>query len=79
MAAEGTGQKVLAHNKFKNMVVDVPSTAEQCRIGIIFEMLDNLITLHQRQTIVYAVIRSIRKVILAERQYFAPPMVRKSP
>jgi hypothetical protein len=41
--------------------------------------LDNLITLHQRQTIVYAVIRSIRKVILAERQYFAPPMVRKSP
>ena len=49
MAAEGTGQKVLAHNKFKNMVVDVPSTAEQCRIGIIFEMLDNLITLHQRK------------------------------
>lgn len=49
MAAEGTGQKVLAHNKFKNMVVDVPSTAEQCRIGIIFEMLDHLITLHQRK------------------------------
>ena len=49
MAAEGTGQKVLAHNKFKNMVVDVPSTAEQCRIGIFFEMLDHLITLHQRQ------------------------------
>ena len=49
MAAEGTGQKVLAHNKFKNMVVDVPSTAEQCRIGIIFEMLDHLITLHQRE------------------------------
>ena len=49
MAAEGTGQKVLAHNKFKNMVVDVPSTAEQCRIGIFFEMLDNLITLHQRK------------------------------
>ena len=49
MAAEGTGQKVLAHNKFKNMVVDVPSTTEQCRIGIIFEMLDHLITLHQRK------------------------------
>lgn len=31
------------------------------------------------QSIVYAVIRSIRKVILAERQYFAPSMVRKSP
>ena len=50
MAAEGTGQKVLAHNKFKNMVVDVPSTAEQCRIGIFFEMLDHLITLHQRKS-----------------------------
>ena len=49
MAAEGTGQKVLAHNKFKNMVVDVPSTAEQCRIGMFFEMLDHLITLHQRE------------------------------
>lgn len=49
-------------------------------LGFIFyKYLDNLITLHQRQTIVYAVIRSIRKVILAERQYFAPPMVRKSP
>ena len=52
MAAEGTGQKVLAHNKFKNMVVDVPSTTEQCRIGIIFEMLDHLITLHQRKPVV---------------------------
>ena len=29
MAAEGTGQKVLAHAKFKNMVVDVPSQSEQ--------------------------------------------------
>ena len=28
MAAEGTGQKVLAHAKFKNMVVDVPSQSE---------------------------------------------------
>ena len=55
------------------------SAAEQEQIGSYFAALDNLITLHQRQTIVYAVIRSIRKVILAERQYFAPPMVRKSP
>ena len=44
-----------------------------------FDIVWSGITLHQRQTIVYAVIRSIRKVILAERQYFAPPMVRKSP
>lgn len=52
---------------------------EQEQIAEYFTDLDHLITLHQRQAIVYAVIRSIRKVILAERQYFAPPMVRKSP
>ena len=52
---------------------------EEEHIGAFFKQLDHLITLHQRQTIVYAVIRSIRKVILAERQYFAPPMIRKSP
>ena len=56
-----------------------PQISEQKQIAESFANLDNLITLHQRQTIVYAVIRSIRKVILAERQYFAPPMVRKSP
>jgi type I restriction enzyme S subunit len=49
MAAEGTGQKVLAHNKFKNMVVDVPSYNEQAKIGLLFEDVDNLITLHQRK------------------------------
>ena len=53
-----------------------PQISEQKQIAEFFANLDNL---HQRQTIVYAVIRSIRKVILAERQYFAPPMVRKSP
>ena len=46
MAAEGTGQKVLAHNKFKNMVVDVPKFNEQKKIGLLFERLDHLITLH---------------------------------
>ena len=56
-----------------------PSESEQLKIGEYLLTLDHLITLHQRQTIVYAVIRSIRKVILAERQYFAPPMVRKFP
>ena len=59
--------------------LSLSSLEEQRKIGKLFDTLDNLITLHQRQTIVYAVIRSIRKVILAERQYFAPPMVRKSP
>ena len=49
MAAEGTGQKVLAHSKFKNMVIDVPSQREQERIGLVFEQIDSLITLHQRE------------------------------
>lgn len=50
MAAEGTGQKVLAHGKFRNMVVDVPSYDEQAEIGLLFECLDNLITLHRRKS-----------------------------
>lgn len=47
MAAEGTGQKVLAHNKFKDMIVDVPDEKEQIKIGAIFECVDNLIAQHQ--------------------------------
>ena len=66
-------------NVFFKMPIPIPDIDEQRKIGELLTCLDNLITLHQRQTIVYAVIRSIRKVILAERQYFAPPMVRKSP
>ena len=76
---EGSTIKRLYNDNILNTVICMPSVPEQKRIGLFFENLDNLITLHQRQTIVYAVIRSIRKVILAERQYFAPPMVRESP
>ena len=47
MAAEGTGQKVLAYNKFKDMIVDVPDEEEQIKIGTVFEYLDNLIAQHQ--------------------------------
>ena len=47
MAAEGTGQKVLAYNKFKDMIVDVPDEEEQIKIGAIFEYVDNLIAQHQ--------------------------------
>jgi len=75
----GSTFESLNSDNIKNAEVKIPTTAEQIKIGGYFQQLDNLITLHQRQTIVYAVIRSIRKVILAERQYFAPPMVRKSP
>ena len=63
----------------KKTPISLPNQIEQAKVGEFFQQLDNLITLHQRQTIVYAVIRIIRKVILAERQYFAPPMIRKSP
>ena len=72
---EGSTIKRLYNDNILNTVICMPSVPEQEHIGLFFENLDNLITLHQRQTIVYAVIRSIRKVILAERQYFAPPMV----
>lgn len=47
MAAEGTGQKVLAHSKFKDMIVDVPDEEEQLKIGTIFKYVDNLIAQHQ--------------------------------
>ena len=47
--AEGTGQKVLAHSKFKNIAVYVPNIEEQKSIGSFFENLDTLITLHQRK------------------------------
>lgn len=73
------GQWRIHESDFLKIEITVPSVEEQRKIGAYLDQLDNLITLHQRQTIVYAVIRSIRKVILAERQYFAPPMVRKSP
>ena len=76
---EGSTIKRLYNDNILNTVICMPSVPEQEHIGLFFENLDNLITLHQRQTIVYAVIRSMRKVILAERQYFAPPMVRKFP
>ena len=61
MAAEGTGQKVLAHAKFKNMAVDVPSQSEQEKIGAILEELDTLITLHQRK---YEKLVNIKKSML---------------
>ena len=53
MAAEGTGQHVLAHSKFKNMEFLVPSIQEQEQIGACFEKLDNLITLHQRKFMLF--------------------------
>ena len=82
-AAEGArnhGLLNISAEDFFDIDLSVPKDiVEQKQIGAFIRQLDTLITLHQRQTIVYAVIRSIRKVILVERQYFAPPMVRKFP
>ena len=61
MAAEGTGQHVLAHSKLKNMELLVPSVPEQKLIGAYFEILDNLITLHQRK---YEKLQIIKKSML---------------
>ena len=68
----------LSRSNIQKTSVSYPSAVkEQQLIASYFIQLDNLITLHQRQPIVYAVIHSIRKANLVERQYFAPPMVRK--
>ena len=75
-AAAGTMQ-IVNRTEFSELKTWLPNLIEQQAISDFFRQLDNLITLHQRQPIVYAVIHSIRKANLVERQYFAPPMVRK--
>ena len=79
LAKKAQGKSVVhIHNTdIQEVTIAYPSRKEQDRIVSVFRQLDNLITLHQRQPIVYAVIHSIRKANLVERQYFAPPMVRK--
>ena len=68
----------LSRSNIQKTSVSYPiAVKEQQLIAYYFRQLDNLITLQQRQPIVYAVIHSIRKANLVERQYFAPPMVRK--
>ena len=79
ITSQRSGQPGVNAQEYGEYDLFAPSKEEQQRSGHFLRGIDNLITLHQRQAIVYAVIRSIRKVILAERQYFAPPMVRKSP
>ena len=79
ITSQRSGQPGVNAQEYSEYDLFAPSKEEQQRIGHFLRGIDNLIPLHQRQAIVYAVIRSIRKVILAERQYFAPPMVRKSP
>lgn len=49
VAAEGTGQRVLAHSRFKQLTASYPRKDEQIKIGAYFRELDRLISLHQRK------------------------------
>ena len=61
MASEGTGQKVLAHNKFKTIQINIPKYQEQIKIGTLFEHIDSLITLYQRK---YEKLKNVKKSML---------------
>ena len=59
---DGGTQKFIALNKIRELIIPVPSEHEQRKIGDYMELLDNLITLHQRKSQYY--IRRIRKECL---------------
>ena len=46
---DGGTQKFIALNKIRELIIPVPSEHEQRKIGDYMELLDNLITLHQRK------------------------------
>ena len=50
LVAEGTGQKVLSHEKLKKISVLIPEIDEQTAIGNFFRELDTLIAMNQRKT-----------------------------
>ena len=52
---EGSTIKRLYNDNILNTVICMPSVPEQKRIGLFFENLDNLITLHQRECISFTV------------------------
>jgi type I restriction enzyme S subunit len=49
LEAEGTGQRVLSLNKFKNINVIIPEIQEQTKLGNLFNQLDKTIALHQQE------------------------------
>lgn len=49
IVAEGTGQHVLAHSKFKKMKALFPGLEEQKKIGYFFQKLDSLVSLQQHK------------------------------
>ena len=58
---EGSTIKRLYNDNILNTVICMPSVPEQKRIGLFFENLDNLITLHQREL---EKLQSIKKALL---------------
>ena len=58
---EGSTIKRLYNDNILNTVICMPSVPEQKRIGLFFENLDNLITLHQRK---YEKLHNIKKSML---------------
>ena len=72
ITSQRSGQPGVNAQEYSEYDLFAPSKEEQQRIGHFLRGIDHLITLHQRQTIVYAVIRSIRKVIFSSKKAFYP-------
>ncbi|MFR9145020.1 MAG: restriction endonuclease subunit S [Mediterraneibacter sp.] len=58
---DGGTQKFIALNKIRNLNIPLPNKNEQYRVGNFLEILDNLITLHQRKC---DELRKIKKYML---------------
>ena len=65
---EGSTIKRLYNDNILNTVICMPSVPEQKRIGLFFENLDNLITLHQRK---FEKLTNVKKSML-EKKWIAP-------
>ena len=64
---EGSTIKRLYNDNILNTVICMPSVPEQKRIGLFFENLDNLITLHQRECISFTA-RAGRLILTANKK-----------
>ena len=58
---DGGTQKFIALNKIRNLNIPLPNKNEQYRVGNFLEILDNLITLHQRK---YEQAKTLKKYML---------------
>ena len=64
---EGSTIKRLYNDNILNTVICMPSVPEQEHIGLFFENLDNLITLHQRECISFTA-RAGRRILTANKK-----------